>query len=355
MFLEPFVVFTFTVTSIIMLSSCTGGLESASVSGAVTENTPVISNDTYLPSKSVYSVLIKSGTIFVSHSKGISISKDNGVNWKNIRIGCTSGTCGTYEGTQGITYTDQNKLFAATRTGLIWSTDEGDTWTRVSADPDSSSLTVGLVEFAGVIFTSLYSGSNPNGFSFTSDNGSSWTNRAITSAGNTVQIRRFAVKNSNWIAATNSTDGNCIRKSSDQGITWSNITPPAIVAPDCPSDMVVTNSDIILGTNSGIYVSTDEGTTWNLKTTAHGLNSNYTSALGFDNNSRIWSVGLLSTNLNSSTDHGASWTVSAVGLTGFNIQKIFASGTLVVLTSLTNGLAISTNSGVTFTKVTVVE
>jgi len=177
-------------------------------------------------------------------------------------------------------------------------------------------------------------GSVGGGIWKTTDGGATWTNKTITAPNLAISWLVMAPSNHNviyagtgegWGASTGFIKGGGIYKSNDRGETW-NLLPSTINSSDFQmvNRLIVDpgNENIVLAATSndplnavaftsGIFKSTDGGTTWTKKfsspswsqqliTNPKNFNTLYASVRGFG----VWK----------STDAGETWTESSFGL-----------------------------------------
>lgn len=108
--------------------------------------------------------------------------------------------------------------------------------------------------------------------------------------------------------------------------------------------VVADGSNLMAGTGTGVFLSTDNGTSW--IESSSGLSANV-QAIAV-NGSNIY-AGTYGSGVYMSTNHGASWSAANSGLTGFALYvwTFLVSGT-DILAGTSNGVYISTNSGTTW-------
>jgi hypothetical protein len=115
------------------------------------------------------------------------------------------------------------------------------------------------------------------------------------------------------------------------------------------NSIVINGTNIISGGSEGVYISSNNGTSWSAK--------NY----GLPSGPRIYSLAVIGTNIfagfqsyNSpggvyhSTDYGSSW--SASGLTNYTILSLAISDSIIFAGTDTGGVFLSTNNGIDWLK-----
>lgn len=216
--------------------------------------------NTGLDSNANVSYLVKSGSnllitvnylYFLNQIKnGVYLTDKNNINWIKINNGIpaeytivksiiTKGDT-IYV---GIVTTDYNNA------GLFVSTDNGINWTlKNNIAP----------EIIAVNNNKLYYSPNGNGLYESSDNGDTWIKICAISPITTIAFKG----NDIYIGALgfNEHDNLGIYYTSDNGATWtylvSNLENPFITS------LLVSGNNIYAGTTSGVYISTNYGTSW---------------------------------------------------------------------------------------------
>lgn len=203
------------------------------------------------------------GTIFSGNWGGAGIfrSEDQGMSWNNLVSGYWVWT---------IAIDNDDNIFAGTTSrGLIKSTDNGDSWIEVETGVDDADYRDVIVDG-----DNIYLSGWGTGVLRSTNNGETWEpiNNGLTSN----VIHSITMDNEGNLLA-GAYDGAGLFKSTDQGDSWESIPVPYgyIWAVD-----VHPNGDIYLGTYGssdfndelGLYVSKDNGTTWNKDDFFDGMN-----------------------------------------------------------------------------------
>jgi len=195
-------------------------------------------------------------------AKGIFKSTNNGTNWINVSNGlplnitiydiCASG----------------NNLFAGTFiNGMFMTSNGGINWISVSGLPSNSSFQ--LIESSGTnIYTSSYSS---NKIYLSSNNGSSWQD--ITS-GLGGSATAFAFSGNNVYAGRGG-----VYLSTNNGNNWSFLG----LVNSYVTSLAYSNPYLIVGTQKGIFITSDNGVTWFTKNQGFNLVPSV-SSLVFANN-----------------------------------------------------------------------
>jgi len=305
--------------------------------------------------------ITSSGTIFAGHETavgyGISRSTDGGATWEFARTGLPSFFFAIdtfYRSISSITSDGSGNLYAtvnggnaSTEAGVYKSTDNGNSWTRMSSG------LLANVSVKPVMYSPnemLYVGVRNRVYKST-DGGSTWVQCDSIPIASSSLIRQFAVNSSNQIFASTSVG---TFRAAKGGIGWTSISNPVSYANDflvTGSNAYLSCSNDIWGTHGGIHQSTDEGATWNVLNT--GLNNTVTFALKVGSSGAIFN-GLGGGRVEYSYDNGATFTrayLSYSGLFAFAGLAAFeenAAGTIVAATG--EGLHTSTDQGVTWVK-----
>jgi photosystem II stability/assembly factor-like uncharacterized protein len=209
--------------------------------------------------------------------------------------------------------------------GISKSTNNGSTWTKCADDDDLGYSCLDVSSSGSNIY-----GATLTGLSFSRDGGSSWTTSDTTGGIGGNGITDIACVESQILMTTNY--GTAI--SSDEGRTWTNT---GIIREDLLgfslSSIARHGQTICLGTNHGLMVSRDNGDTWNLDTR-------------FGNN-RIKCVSLSDTvqcvgtedGLYISTNDGNTWTIKteANGLLNESIKDVVVTNGKIYVGSFNGG------------------
>ncbi len=213
-------------------------------------------------------------------------------------------------------------LFASTGNGFYRSTDSGATW---------DSIAFGFYDFLGTL------GATPTCLVLSADtivyrstnNGDTWF--AIPDMGN-AYVTTFFTNNSTIYAGT----GGGVYISNDDGLTWQflgNGIPNTIV-----NSVAVAGSKLFAGTDSGLFCSSDQGVSWTGVGTGLTADTIYALAVvgshffaGTDNGIYL------------STDSGMAWTSS--GLSGRQILGFEADGQTLLAGTYGEGVYRTTDSG----------
>ncbi|HZY78516.1 MAG TPA: gliding motility-associated C-terminal domain-containing protein [Cyclobacteriaceae bacterium] len=284
-------------------------------------------------------------TLFLaSNLGGVFRSTDNGVTWTKVSAGIPNVNLVNCVSIGA-------RVFVATFDRLYYSDDSGETWSPTTTLP-------GSIRALLVKGTTLLAGINDKGFYFSNDSGVTWTpsNTGLTN----LSIECLHVSGSNIYAGTWNSGTPFL--STDNGATWTEIKnglPNFSV-----SSITSLGTEVFMSTALGaIYKTNDNGANWNFVTTLSSVGSVYLLTIGssiyastFDHGIRI------------SDDGGNTWRSPVSGLPSLAYDvggrnpffqfgpRIFATvhpGAVYVTSD--NGATWSrTNTGLTSTSVTTI-
>ncbi|MCX6138643.1 MAG: T9SS type A sorting domain-containing protein [Ignavibacteriales bacterium] len=280
---------------------------------------------------------------------GVFLSTNNGTNWTAANAGLTKTIINALGGGAGST-----NLFAGTgggssgNGGVFLSTNNGTSWTALNTGlPAYSSVNAFAVSPNGT-GRGLDSSSGTNviagtdyGVVFSTNNGTSWT---AVSTGLTSGVYSFAVSGTNLFAGTEagvfvSTNNGTIWTSANTGLTGTYVRALAVSLNGSGG------MNLFAGTFGGVFLSTNNGTSWSAV--------NYLLPKNGNGRIRVNALAVFGTNLFAgtyggiflSTNNGTSWTAVNDGLPRDSYDTTFYIGAIAFTVSGTNLFA-GTNSGV---------
>lgn len=228
-------------------------------------------------------------------TKGLYYSSDNGANWILKTNGLPS------IGLQKMGIYGQTILISAITSKLYRSTDNGNSFNLITVP-------------TGIAFAlsqnNYFLGSN-NGVYKSTDDGLNWTTAGLT--GNTLNVMKF--NGNSLFAGTNS---NGIYLSTDYGSTWTqrnNGLTTLNIKSICFSGV-----NVYCGTDSGIFISTNNGNSWNSAGMELKGNSNFVMT----SNTTTVFTGTSASGVYSTTNNGANWT--SIGIPALNVGCITSDG-----------------------------
>jgi photosystem II stability/assembly factor-like uncharacterized protein len=258
--------------------------------------------------------------IYAGTPTGIYLSTDLGKTWAEANNGLTSTTVNSFAASG-------KNLFAGTTDGVYISTDNGAEWS--STHSNLSHLFADLFMAAPLLQTgdsNVYAWYLDT-LDFSTDNGGTWI--SVAEPGPDHQFyTSFAVNGANLYAGAIS--GNYgVYISTDNGTSW-NLNSGTTPEEDVIFTRLVTSGDTIFAiTFDSIYVSTDNCTTWKSESIGSPVDTiNFSTAVNafIANGRNLYAA--IKDSLFHSTDGGASWT--AVRLPVSPIAAIEVSGTNII-------------------------
>ena len=288
------------------------------------------------------SALAVSGTnLFAGTGDGVFLSTNNGTSWTAIN----NGLICPYVLSLAVLNTN---LFAGTQNGVFLSTNNGLNWRDVS-----NGMTSRIVSLEA-IGTSVFAGMC-GGVYRLDNNETSWT-RLNLQLPIFRSVSCFANIGSNLFAGTTMAFGSGpgVFLSTDNGTTWSLVNNG--LADIDILDLAVSGTNIFAGTESGVFLSTNNGESWAKKGLA---------------DSRVSALAVLGTNIFAGTsgggvfissNNGDSWSAFNEGLPKNQYGNIDIASFALIGTNIfagigtypfygDGGVALSTNNGISWTVV----
>ncbi|HET6400116.1 MAG TPA: T9SS type A sorting domain-containing protein [Candidatus Kapabacteria bacterium] len=276
---------------------------------------------TWLPSNtgltnSIVRALTASGsTLLAGTDAGVSISRDNGMNWSDARI--DSGGFLMY-----CVLAKEPDMFAGTK-GLFRSTDSGATWMSAGL---TNELVYSVASIGGYLLASTDSG-----IFRSTDSGMDWTSMNAVLDSNT--IGSFVVSGTNVFASA--TYG--IFLSRDSGRSWNFVS---LLGPSVTT-LIADGTNLFAGTyNKGIYLSKDSGTNWVDSNNGIPLLSTGTSFPSINAFARIDSDIFVGTDSGVflSTNDGVNWTGVNESLANITIFSLVINNGSLYAGTINNGV-----------------
>ncbi|HLX13018.1 MAG TPA: T9SS type A sorting domain-containing protein [Bacteroidota bacterium] len=308
------------------------------------------------------------------YGSGIYVSKDNGLTWK-----AADYTVNSRDDKNILCIAASGASVAAGLPGgwLLMSTDSGATWTHVY---------IGRSDDVTALYASgntFYAGTNSGGgFSWTIGVSSGWN--SLGTAINNEHLTAFYA-NGSTLYASAIYGYPSFWSSPDSGATWTTITAPS--GASNIYSMGVFGGLLYVGTNNGVFSSTNNGTNWSAKISGMsdvgismclsagkiyvaGYNGVYSMATGGTSFTQVSSAFGCSTIFSSatgvfvgstgtypsgptgvllSTDGGTTWKDRNSGLAGTTVEAMMVNGSTVYATTKTAGLFSTTDNGTTWT------
>ena len=216
----------------------------------------------------------------------------------------------------GLFNTADGTLYLATNNGL-YSKHQNSTWVQVGNDKSDITGFVINPKKNGVMYSSGYPPTGGNlGFRMSTDSGNTW--KAISSVTgkssvktvslltgiNPIAFNSIAISPGNTeILYGSSQDGDILYMTNDEGKTWSAKTtiPSKIKIKSIaahPSDQ----NNVFIGTNSGIFYSTDKGNNWT-KVKSGLMRESTITGLGFNQNNELFAYVMPNTATEEGSDN----------------------------------------------------
>ncbi|MFA5392794.1 MAG: hypothetical protein WC306_03920, partial [Candidatus Paceibacterota bacterium] len=245
----------FAISGSIIFAATQIGVYSSSI------NTPMswsVSN-VGLTNTNIYSVATTGSNIFVGTPDGVFLSSDVGVNWKSVN----SVLLNTDIWALSITGSD---IYAGVYNDGIYKTpDTGSNWIQVgTASTGLSDISITSIAISGA---NIFAGTNGGGVFHSSNSGQYWTPK-VSGLTNLV-VKTLAISGTGLFAGT--ADG--IFLTVDTGSSWTELSTgltdtdirsiailPRAAASVFTSTIFPTN--LFVGTPSGVFISTNDGSSW---------------------------------------------------------------------------------------------
>ena len=150
-------------------------------------------------------------------------------------------------------------------------------------------------------------------------------------------VTSMTVSGTNLFAAT----GSGVFLSTDNGTSWTavnnGLTAPSQFYIQC---LASSGTNVLVGTPYGVFLSSDNGTSWNaVNSGLTGTNVTALTVIGTNIFAGVYGSGVFL-----STNNGTSWSAVNTGLTSTAIKSLSNNGTNIV-TGTAKGVFISTNNG----------
>ncbi len=244
------------------------------------------------------------------YQDGVFLSTDNGRSWTGVDSGLTN------RNVRSLVVMGAN-LFAGTGGGVFLSTNNGTSWTQLKSGLTDTCVNALAFYPNGTGGTNLFAGTQDGGGIYLStNNGTTW--KAVNSG-----LLKTAYDASLYISV------------------WSFTTSPNGAG----------GRNLFAGTDNGVYLSTDNGTSWS------GVSSGLLPT-GIYQYSIVRSFALVGTALFAetsggsvykSTNNGTSWAAADSGLTNTIVQSLVASGVNIFAGTYGDGVYLSTDDGTSWT------
>jgi hypothetical protein len=264
----------------------------------------------------IYSVAASGTNLFAGTDGGVYLSTDNGTGWTAVNTGLASS--GVYSiaaspasgaGTGGV-----NLFAGAEGGGVFLSTNNGTNWSAVNSGLTTSQITcfaVSPASGAGTGGTNLFAGTYSGEVFLSSNNGTSWAAVNTGLTGSTIYSLAVSPASGVWDAAGSWTggtnlfagaEGGGVSLSTNNGTNWKAVnsglsgTFVYSLAVSPASGAYGTGgtgtggTNLFAGTDRGVFLSTDNGTTW--KAFSTGIPDTYVLSLAVNGTNLFAGTGL---------------------------------------------------------------
>jgi photosystem II stability/assembly factor-like uncharacterized protein len=257
----------------------------------------------------------------VTYLGGIYISKTDGSDWSySAFAGSTIHTIASNGAT----------VFAGGDDGFYMSTSGGLKWNQIRYGDFKSCFVSGDTILAG----------DYKSISRSTDNGKTWTKFDCGES----WVDAISVNNEGTIYA--GIFGGGLLQSNDNGLTWTEVD--AKLPDSYVNAILIKGNIIIVGTNFGAGISTDDGLNWN---TIKALDWKNICSITMNRQGVIFAAAYKN-GIYSSSDDGAHWTEISQNLPCLSVMSLAAGNTGSILAGMETGAGIfkSTDNGSTWTE-----
>jgi photosystem II stability/assembly factor-like uncharacterized protein len=259
--------------------------------------------------------------------EGVVRSSDHGTTWN------TMPTLPANAQVMGVASTSTGDVFVLgvyITSGVLRSSDQGQSWEFPASPQGGQFLAEGSAGY-------LYLAGPFNGVYRSSDRGSTWTYKW---SGPEIGYAMYLATNSKgWIYVGNQDAGVLVSKS--DGDAWSPISAPT----NMPIDDIAIgpNDELTLFVRHGpMYQSTDGGSSWGPNISP--LSSGSVNCMTYGQHGEYF-VGTNGLGVLKSTDRGASWTFSNVGMEDEDVQSLLIDSVGTLVAGSRNGILTSNDNG----------
>lgn len=183
------------------------------------------------------------------------------------------------------------------------------------------------------------------GISISTNAGAAWTGLQEAEGFFSNDIVGVGIIEGTMIAAS---DGAGVAISADNGLTWENITSTKVFAENSCDDMFIDGTKLYVVAGSKIYITDDLGDTQQSITSLNGLKTSAIDDIAACGNVMV--VGYWSSGIAISTDSGTTWNLYTTdeGLPGNMIYDVFTDGQ-DIYAGTNMGIAVTHDAGASFT------
>ncbi len=285
-------------------------------------------------SLTIFKIYVENQKIYIATRGGIYVSDNNAESWTNITGNLQMDMATNVAAIENI-------ILAGATQGLHISKDGGKNWMKIEHFADYN-----VVESINIFNNSIYVSARVAGWVIISglfvsnDYGNSWTDISMELFQN--NFHDIFIDEDTVYAAT---DEGLFKTAADK-IEWNNITKDSIenkflfmIGNENLSSIIQHNDIIFIGTNGGIFQTTDKGETWITNTPV--LSNKEVNEIEMIND-EIY-VGTKA-GLYKSTDFGKSWYSLSQNIGMRNVISLFIEDNLIYI-GTTEGLFLSSDNG----------
>jgi photosystem II stability/assembly factor-like uncharacterized protein len=324
-------------------TSIFAGMYNAGVFMSTNNGTDWVEVNNGLTDLNVHALAVSGTNIFAgTFNGGVFLSTNNGTNWSATNNGLPTGNS-----VNTITVSGANIFTTFEGDGIFLSTNNGSSWAEVNSGisnrPIVSLAVSGASIYVGDVYGSLF---------YSENNGNSWA-RLNLSLDHLSIATDFVNIGSNLFVGTRScVGGEGIFLSTNNGTNWTTVnngwprSPIDTTRYACVSCLATRDQNLFAATwdlESGIYISTNNGTSWT--PVNNGLAGTVYAISVFDTNIFAGSIYL-------STNNGTNWFAIKTGLPENTTVNAFTiSGINIFAGTYGDGVFLSTNNGTNWTAV----
>jgi photosystem II stability/assembly factor-like uncharacterized protein len=285
----------------------------------------------------------QAGTPAADTAEPVVAKESLGTQWTPVSLNKEEETVSAF------VVTKKGRLVAGTSAGIMLSDDKGATWKPATINPDDKAAVFSLaMDVSGII----YAGLSRYGVLVSADNGNSWKLHSTgLNKGGPRSSYAMLVSGNNIFKGTYESG---LYLSTDKGQSWNpsnngiplDLTTGRMVS---VTQLVQNNSTLYALTDLGVRYSTDKGKSWN-KPAHNGIERlGYMAALAVSNNNLYTGISSSQKGVFLSTDNGNNW--KPAGLEGKEVYSLFAAPNGVIYAGTAGEVYRSADNGKTWTAV----
>ena len=297
-------------------------------------------SSTGLPPNPSVKTLVASGTSLFAGiiGNGVFRSINNGASWMAVNTGLPADKWVYSLAVSG------SKLFAILEgKGVFVSADNGTSWQAANTGLPANARVLSL-KASG---SSLFAGTSADGIFRSADGGVSWTSISIPSLPLFTRIETFEVIGTNLFAGTSQG----VYLSTNNGTSWVAVNDGLTVNNGLTSEeiqsLVASGVNLFAGSYNGIFVSSNNGANWTRVSTGTPVNRLVKCLAVKDSNLFAGTDG---GGIFLSTNNGLSWTAVNTNLTATSVFSFAISGSNMFVGTAGNGVFLSTDNGASWSQ-----